>query len=171
MSRGRAGASLAAEMALRVPLPPDLPLEEWDELTLLAAAVWGEARGESPDGQVAVADVVLNRVRHPGWWGRSIHEVLLRDTNHDGLPEQFSCFRPVAKGGQLELLRRPLDHDSEQAWHDAFRAAALVIFAVTDRVVNHATHYVATSIPPPGWTKDLVDLGMAGHHHFYRVRA
>ncbi len=38
-----------------------------DELTLLAMAINGEARGESYVGQVAVGAVILNRVKHPSF--------------------------------------------------------------------------------------------------------
>ena len=36
-------------------------------LDCLAQAIYYEARSESEDGQRAVAQVVLNRVRHPAW--------------------------------------------------------------------------------------------------------
>lgn len=38
-----------------------------DDLHLLARVIYGEARGESYEGQVAIGAVVLNRVRHPSF--------------------------------------------------------------------------------------------------------
>lgn len=38
-----------------------------DQIQIMARAVNGEARGESYEGQVAVAAVILNRVRHPSF--------------------------------------------------------------------------------------------------------
>ncbi|WP_124728088.1 cell wall hydrolase [Staphylospora marina] len=48
------------------------------DLELLARAVYGEARGESFRGQVAVAAVVLNRVKNPGF-PNSIRGVIYQD--------------------------------------------------------------------------------------------
>ena len=39
-------------------------MPEWSEYELMARCVWAEARGESYAGQVAVAEVILNRVKH-----------------------------------------------------------------------------------------------------------
>lgn len=37
---------------------------QWSDVDLIARCVWAEARGESYAGQVAVAEVILNRVKH-----------------------------------------------------------------------------------------------------------
>ena len=39
-----------------------IPVSTWEEQQLLARLIWLEARGESPEGQQAVAEVVLNRL-------------------------------------------------------------------------------------------------------------
>ncbi len=54
---------------------------------LMAITLWAEARGEPRDGKISVASVILERVNHRGWDGKSIHEVCL-------WPRQFSCFNP-----------------------------------------------------------------------------
>ena len=46
-------------------LPRRTPLDQLRSLDCLAQAIYYEARSESEDGQRAVAQVVLNRVRHP----------------------------------------------------------------------------------------------------------
>lgn len=48
------------------PRYPEVSLS-WEEIQLLAALIWGEARGESPEGQQAVAEVVLNRLVQKGF--------------------------------------------------------------------------------------------------------
>ncbi|MDY6408142.1 MAG: cell wall hydrolase [Pseudomonadota bacterium] len=55
------------------------------ETEILAKTLYGEARGEGISGLEAVANVILNRVKHPCWWGKSIQEVCLK-------PMQFSCW-------------------------------------------------------------------------------
>ena len=55
------------------------------DLMIMAKTIWGEARGESYSGQVAVAWVIRNRAERGGWWGNTIREVCLKD-------QQFSCW-------------------------------------------------------------------------------
>jgi spore germination cell wall hydrolase CwlJ-like protein len=52
---------------------------------IMALTIYGEARGESDAGKVAVGSVILERVDHRAWDGRTVQEVCLRKW-------QFSCF-------------------------------------------------------------------------------
>lgn len=52
---------------------------------IMALTIYGEARGESTEGKIAVGSVILERVDHRLWDGRTIQEVCLRKW-------QFSCF-------------------------------------------------------------------------------
>ena len=47
----------------------------WDEQQLMAKIIWLEARGESKEGQQAVAEIILNRLVS-GKFGNSIHDVI-----------------------------------------------------------------------------------------------
>lgn len=58
------------------------------ELNLMASIVMLEAGGESFDGQVAVANVILNRVQN-GYWGKTVTDVIYA-------PGQFSTARSSA---------------------------------------------------------------------------
>ena len=60
---GRVGSATASAMGLSLTGSLSAPLYRETELSLLARLVSGEARGEPYIGQVAVAAVVLNRVR------------------------------------------------------------------------------------------------------------
>ncbi len=48
-----------------------------DDLWILAKMIWAKARGEPLEGQIAVANVILNRVRRGGWWGDTVPGVCL----------------------------------------------------------------------------------------------
>ena len=61
----------------------DLNTVTYDDI--LARTIVGEARGEGHTGMVAVANVVMNRVAKPSWWGRTVKDVCLK-------PYQFSCW-------------------------------------------------------------------------------
>lgn len=58
------------------PRYPEISLS-WEEIQLLAALIWGEARGESPEGQQAVAEVVFNRMTTAGY-PDTLEEVIRR---------------------------------------------------------------------------------------------
>lgn len=60
---GRVGSATATALGIRLTETLSAPLYRETELSLLARLVSGEARGEPYVGQVAVAAVVLNRVR------------------------------------------------------------------------------------------------------------
>ena len=47
----------------------------WDEQQLMAKIIWLEARGESQEGQQAIAEIILNRLVS-GKFGNSIHDVI-----------------------------------------------------------------------------------------------
>ena len=62
--------------------------ESFSKLTdaqILALTIYGEARGESTEGKIAVGSVILERVDHRDWDGKTIPEVCLKKW-------QFSCF-------------------------------------------------------------------------------
>lgn len=159
-----------------VPPPPAGPFATWDDLLLLAAMVRGEARGEPLPGQHQVAGVALARAAHPTWWGRTLHDVLLRDTDGDGTPEQFSCFRPLPKGGQAEIISRirtvmpdhTPDPDDVADWTRAVQVAAATLFRFIQPSYPTATHYYAwKTIAAPSWTRTLTPLGRIGGHAFF----
>ena len=56
-----------------------------DDLDIAARTIWGEARGEGPEGMRAVAHVIANRATKGGWWGDTLWSVCLK-------PWQFSCW-------------------------------------------------------------------------------
>ena len=56
-----------------------------DDAQLMALTIYGEARGESYDGKVSVGTVILERVDHRDWDGKTIKEVCLKKW-------QFSCY-------------------------------------------------------------------------------
>ncbi|MBM4288219.1 MAG: cell wall hydrolase [Deltaproteobacteria bacterium] len=47
--------------------------------------LFGEARGEPSQTLQGIGHAIINRALKPGWWGRSLEEVILK-------PWQFSCF-------------------------------------------------------------------------------
>ena len=63
-------------------------LMEFPEVIILARTLCGEARGETLEGQTAIANVVLNRLKNKKRYGDNIHHIVLR-------PFQFSCWLEI----------------------------------------------------------------------------
>lgn len=137
------------------------------EAMALALTVWGEARGETPDGQVAVAQVILHR-RTTGRWGASVNSVV-------GARLQFSCWWP--QGGAENFAR--LMTIAQQVQHGevvpALRpslwvAAGLLDGAWTRDLVKGATHYMTRELwlrKPPPWARGVVPVATVGSHVFF----
>ena len=125
------------------------PLDE--ESNCLATAVYFEARGESVDGQLAVARVVMNRAasgKYPPSWCATIKQ-----------PAQFSFVR----NGQF-----PAVNYSCEAWRKAEAiarlAAANIVPSVSTDVLWYHADYVA-----PSWRRNLTEERKIGQHIFYRA--
>jgi spore germination cell wall hydrolase CwlJ-like protein len=124
----------------------------------LADAVYFEARGEPVRGQMAVAQVVINRV-FSGYYPNNICEVVYQNT-HRHLRCQFT----FACDGRPERVDEPA------AWGRAQRIARDALdgnFWLND--VGQATHYRAPWVHPR-WVRKMRKLDRVGVHTFYRPR-
>ncbi len=119
----------------------------------LAQAVYYEARGESASGQAAVAQVVLNRVRHPAF-PKTVCGVVFQ---HVGADCQFS----FACNGSM---REPLDR---AAWRRATAVADRALSGAVMAEVGAATHFQAAR-SESGWAGSLAKVAQIGEHIFYR---
>ncbi len=119
----------------------------------LAQAVYYEARGESSSGQAAVAQVVLNRVRHPAF-PKTICGVVFQ---HVGDDCQFS----FACNG---AMRQPIDRAS---WRRALSVADRALSGAVMAEVGSATHFQAAR-STSGWAGSLARVAQIGEHIFYR---
>ena len=123
----------------------------------LAQAIYYEAGSESEAGQRAVAQVVLNRVRHPSW-PNSVCGVVYQGPMRAGGGCQFTF---TCDGS---LARRP----GGEAWARARRLAAEALAGATFAPVGHSTHY-HTNYVHPAWAPRLAKTTVIGAHIFYRL--
>jgi hypothetical protein len=119
----------------------------------LAQAVYYEARGETSSGQAAVAQVVLNRVRHPAF-PKTVCGVVFQ---HVGADCQFS----FACNG---AMRQPLDR---AAWRRAVIVADRALSGAVMAEVGAATHFQAAR-STSDWAGSLARVAQIGEHIFYR---
>ena len=124
----------------------------------LAEAIYFEARGESDEGQAAVAQVVLNRVAS-GLYPATICGVVYQNRQRwHGCQFSFAC-----EGKSLRV-------SDPEAWQRAERIAAEVTNGktyVSD--IAGSTHYHANYIRPR-WARRLEKMDVIGHHIFYKLR-
>ncbi len=129
-------------------------LDESRDLECLAQAVYYEARGETPAGQAAVAQVVLNRVRHPAF-PKSVCAVVFQGAHGSGCQFSFAC--DGAAHHPLESL----------AWRRAEKVAAKALDGEVMTEVGNATHFHVNGLSA-GWGSNLLKVAQIGSHVFYR---
>ncbi|MFT3964996.1 MAG: cell wall hydrolase [Sphingobium sp.] len=120
----------------------------------LAAAELYEA-GDDADGQKAVAQVVLNRLRHPAF-PKTICAVVFQGAEREtGCQFTFTC--------DGALARAP----SAAAWDRARETARRMLSGTVDKRVGYATHY-HTDWVVPYWSSSLDKIISVGTHLFFR---
>jgi hypothetical protein len=130
------------------------PLDKRRALLCLTQAVYYEAGFEPLEGRRAVAQVVLNRMRHPAF-PKSVCGVV-----YQGSREPVCQFSFVCDGS---LYRRP----ALGAWKEAEQVAAAALDGFVERAVGAATHYHADYVAPY-WAPRLAKISQIGAHIFYR---
>ena len=124
-------------------------------LDCLAAGVLYEA-GDDAKGEQAVAQVVLNRLRHPAFPKTVCGVVFEGQERTTGCQFTFSC------DGALTKWQPP-----EAAWSRAREIAAMALNGKVFRPVGHATHY-HTDWVVPYWQASLDKVAAVGSHLFFR---
>jgi N-acetylmuramoyl-L-alanine amidase len=127
-------------------------------LAYAALTLMGEARGESIEGQIAVAWVIRNRTLAPGWWGRDLKSVVLA-------PRQFSCWN--AGDPNLAFMRAVKGAPNE--FLGALGIMAQVYAGQIKDPTGGATHYHAIGVAPD-WSSDMLPTATIGNHRFFRER-
>lgn len=133
---------------------------------LMALTIYGEARGEQYEGRVAVGSVILERVEHRNWDGKTVSEVCL-------MPYQFSCFLPddpnypalklIAQDWDGKIMRSPI-------LRDCHNIANLLLTGTIPRTAeiadNQVTQYKTIKCRAD-WTKKMKKVATIGNHEFY----
>ena len=123
-------------------------------LQCLTSAIYYEAASEPDDGQRAVAQVVLNRVRHSAF-PATVCGVVYQGSERRGCQFSFACDGAMA--------RTP----ARSAWIRAQGVAAAALAGSVFAPVGLATHYHTYAVTP-AWNRSLVMTGVFGAHFFHR---
>ena len=124
-------------------------------LDCLTSAVYYEAANEPVDGQRAVAQVVLNRVRHVAYPHSVCGVVYQGSDRKSGCQFSFTC--------DGSLVRMP----SPALWQRARAVASAALSGLVYAPVGLATHYHADYVLPY-WASSLLKQKVIGRHIFYR---
>ncbi|MBS0503796.1 MAG: cell wall hydrolase [Proteobacteria bacterium] len=121
----------------------------------LAAAAYYEAAAEGDDGMRAVAQVVINRLRHPAFPKTICGVVFQGSERSTGCQFTFSCDGSMA--------RIP----STSGWQRAREIAAATLKGKVFKPVGYSTHY-HTNWVVPYWSGSLDKVAQVGTHLFFR---
>ena len=126
------------------------PLNE--EANCMAVAVYHEARGETPEGQLAVARVIMNRAvsgKYPTTWCGVVKQ-----------PWQFSFVNP--RTGYM-----PGVDETSAAWRKAQGITRLAMANAVPSLSTDVLWYHANYVSP-SWGRRLTRVSQIGAHIFYR---
>ena len=125
----------------------------------LAEAVYFEARGEAVRGQIAVAQVVLNRA-FSGFYPTTICGVVYQNKHR-----HFACQFTFACDNVADVVREP------EMWDRAKKISkAMLDGRLWLPEVDRSTHYHAYWVHP-SWVSEMKKMYRFGVHTFYRPRA
>ena len=129
------------------------------ELYCMTEAIYFEARGEEYAGQVAVGNVIFNRVESSKF-PDTVCEVVHQGRKYRGHMVKHKCQFSYYCDGRPERIR------DKDAFLTAAKAATA---AMTESVIvlQDATHYHTVDVNPE-WGKRLEYLGRIGKHEFYK---
>lgn len=143
------------------------------EAQLMALVLYGEARGESPEGKTAVGSVILERVDHRKWDGETIHEVCL-------MPYQFSCLLPADPN--FQILKLIADDWTtkfmrSRVLQECYQVAEGLIDGSIPRTPEIAEHHIcqyvekhyrqAAPLRTNRWWEKMKLAATVGNHEFY----
>ena len=133
-----------------------LPVPKSDkQMSCLAEALYFEARGEPIKGQLAVGEVILNRVedtRYPS----SICKVV-----NQGTGRRFACQFTYTCDGKLETVHE------RKPYEMALKIAKILMTTHDRKLTRGSTHYHSNYVNPK-WSKKFERVAKFGRHIFYR---
>lgn len=128
------------------------------DIDIMARTIYGEARGESKEGKVAVGNVISNRaktVKFKIFGDGSIESACL-------YPKQFSCWNQNDPNRQKCLSVKTDD----KVFLECLSVAYEILMGLCNDNTDGCDHYWARSIQDPDWSKSLKNKTLIGNHYF-----
>ena len=145
--------------------------DDYDEQTIcLAQNIYHEARGEMIDGQIAVSNVVINRVKSKQF-PNDICSVVYQRNQIEIIDKVLKLLR-IPAFCQFSWTCDPISNDSykdSESWKNSQRLAREIVQGLHDDLTNGATHYFnPMKVPTPHWANVYKKTIVIGNHHFYK---
>lgn len=138
-------------------MSPDTAAAYWSNIVFLALTVWREARGESYTCKLAVAFSVLERAKHPKWWGNDVMSVVFKRLQYSSMTNK----------DDPNLVAWPQAADT--AWNDSILTAIAATAGTPVNPAPGADSYFDTSISPPSWATPAQFVIQIGNLRFYNL--
>jgi hypothetical protein len=148
-------APIEAALPFKLKADPSFALSRSTASDCLTAAIYYEAGNEAERGQRAVAQVILNRVRHPAYPDSVCGVVYQGSERQTGCQFSFTCDGSLSRKA------------SQAGWARAKRIALEALDGAVEPSVGMATHYHANYVVPY-WAPSLGKIATIGTHIFYR---
>ena len=143
--------------------------DDYDEQTIcLAQNIYHEARGEIVEGQIAVSNVVINRVKSKQF-PNDICSVVYQRNQIEIIDKVLKLLR-IPAFCQFSWTCDPISNDSykdSESWKNSQLLAREIVQGTHDDLTNGATHYHSVYVNPY-WADSLNETVVIGNHHFYK---
>ena len=132
----------------------------------LATTIYGEARGESLQGMVAVAYTVINRAVN-----RTICAVVLAKKQYS-IYNNNAAYVQAATNATIEPPQKNII--DKRSWEQSIKAARLVINNEVTDPTKGSTNYIAPMVMRqkhyhiPKWSKEFKLVAIIDNHRFYK---
>ena len=127
-----------------------------EDTKIMAKTIWGEARGESDEGKIAVGWVIRNRAEKPKWWGKTISGVCLKKW-------QFSCWN------SNDPNANKIANLSDEELTPFILIAKSILDGDVDDPTGKSTHYHVHGMKNmPKWSEGKTPFIQIDHHDFYK---
>lgn len=136
-----------------------------DDILILSKTIYGEARGEynHPSGGlsslIGVANVIINRLKNPCRFGKSIQEICLN-------PYQFSCWNINDPNKSLIASK---DKGADKVFDLCYEVAEKVAYHIWPDITKECNHYHAPMPNLPKWAQNTIPRLTIGNHVFYKL--
>lgn len=124
--------------------------------SLAAVTIWQEARGESYEGKLAVAEVIRNRMNKKYTSDGTVPGTVLR-------PFQFSGWNT----GDPNRIPSMRIREEDFTVKDCMRAWEAATFDKTQTVNGAVLYYAPKVVSEPSWAKNCIKVAEVGNHLFF----
>ena len=151
------------------------------QLSCLAQNIYHEARGESYQGKIAVANVTMNRVRSKKFPGtvcgvvkQAVHSRWWKKHHDRDVPVRHKCQFSWYCDGKSDAVVLT-DHNGNivkanmSAWIESQELARRALLNELPDITNNSTHYFNPTLADPEWAYHYDQVAQIGNHVFHRM--